>query len=142
MFLGQYHHSLDEKGRMTIPASFRELLENGVYLIQGFDQNLKLLTESAFMEMAGKVNSLSETDPKIRMLRRLVFSNAGKVELDRLGRILIPNFLREFAKLDNEAVIVGVGVAIEIWSPQAWQGQVEELSDPVANAQQFAEHDL
>jgi len=142
MFLGQYHHSLDEKGRMTIPASFRELLEDGVYLTQGFDRNIKLLTESAFMEMAGKVNKLSETDPKIRKLRRLVFSNAGKVEVDRLGRVLIPNYLRDFAKLEGEAVIVGVGEAIEIWSPEAWQGQVDELSDSDANAQQFAEHDL
>jgi MraZ protein len=142
MFLGQFHHSLDVKGRVTIPVSFREILADGAYVTQGFDQNLRLLTEPSFIDMAEKVNALSETNPKIRKLRRLVFSNARKVEIDRLGRVLIPNFLREFAKLEKDAVIVGVGEAIEIWSPPAWQEQVDDLSDPEVNAQQFAEHDL
>jgi len=142
MFLGQFQHSLDEKGRVTIPASFREILADGAYVTQGFDQNLRLLTEPSFLDMAEKVNNLSETNPKIRKLRRLVFANAGKVEMDRLGRVLIPYFLRQFAKLGKDAVIVGVGEAIEIWSPSAWQEQADDLSDPEANAQQFAEHDL
>ena len=142
MFLGQYHHTLDEKGRMTIPARFRDLLADGTYVTQGFDQNLKLLTEPAFEAMAAKVNGLSETNPKIRKLRRLFFASAGKVDLDRLGRVLIPQFLRDFAGLGKEAVIVGVGESIEIWSPDGWQKQLDELSDADANAQQFAELDL
>lgn len=142
MFLGQYHHSLDEKGRITVPARFRELLVDGAYVTQGFDKNLKLLTEPAFETMAEKVNRLSETDPRIRKLRRLYFSSAGRVELDKLGRVLIPGFLRDFAMLDREAVIVGVGEAIEIWSPEAWQEQLDGLSDADANANQFAELDL
>jgi len=142
MFLGQYHHSLDEKGRMTIPARFRELMLDGAYITQGFDQNLKLLTDSSFEAMANKVNRLSETNPKIRKLRRLFFSSADRVELDRLGRVLIPQFLRNFAGLEKEAVIVGVGESIEIWSPAFWQKQLEELSDAEENAQQFAELDL
>jgi len=142
MFLGQFYHSLDEKGRITIPANFRELMSDGAYVTQGFDQNLKLLTEQAFNEMAEKVNALSETDPKIRMLRRLFFSSAGKVDLDRLGRVLIPQFLRSFAKLEKDAVVVGVGEAIEIWSPAAWQEQLDALSNSDANAEQFAEHNL
>lgn len=142
MFLGQYSHSLDEKGRMTIPARFRESFADGVYITQGFDQNLKLLTDPAFETMAEKINHLSETNPKIRKLRRLYFASAGRVELDRLGRVLIPQFLRNFAGLEKEAVIVGVGEAIEIWSPEAWQDQLDELSDAQVNAEQFAELDL
>jgi MraZ protein len=142
MFLGQFYHTLDEKGRMTIPARFREVLADGAYVTQGFDQNLKLLTETAFEEMAGKVIRLSETNPKIRKLRRLFFSNAGRVELDRLGRVLIPQLMRDFARLEKEAVIVGVGDAIEIWSPVSWQEQLDELNDADANALQFAELDL
>jgi MraZ protein len=142
MFLGQFYHNLDEKGRVTIPANFRELLLDGGFVTQGFDKNLNLLTESAFTEMAGKVNSLSETDPNIRKLRRLFFANAGKVDLDRLGRILIPSYLREIAKLNKEVVIVGVGDAIEIWSPEYWQQQVDFLSDSDANAQQFKEFNI
>jgi MraZ protein len=66
MFLGQYNHTLDDKGRMTIPARFRDRLADGAYVTQGFDQNLKLQTETAFEAMAAKVNGLSETNPKIR----------------------------------------------------------------------------
>jgi MraZ protein len=142
MFLGQYHHAIDEKGRLTIPARYRDLLVNGAYVTQGFDLNLKLQTEPAFEAMADKVNRLSETNPKIRKLRRLFFASAGRVELDRLGRVLIPQFLRDFAGLEKEAVIVGVGEAIEIWSPESWNQQLDELNDTEANAQQFTELDL
>ncbi|MCJ7701107.1 MAG: division/cell wall cluster transcriptional repressor MraZ [Anaerolineales bacterium] len=127
---------------MTIPVRFRDSLVDGAYVTQGFDQNLKLQTEPVFELLAEKVNRLSDTDPKIRKLRRLFFSSAGRVELDRLGRILVPQFLREFAGLEDEAVIVGVGDSIEIWSPDAWQEQLESLGDAEANAQQFAELDL
>jgi MraZ protein len=142
MFLGQFQHSLDEKGRLTVPASFRELLVDGAYVTQGFDQNLKLLTEPAFEAMAEKVNQLSDTNPQIRKLRRLFFANASRVEMDRLGRVLIPQFLREFARLESDAVIVGVGKTIEIWSPESWREQLEDLSDAEANAQQYKEHDI
>jgi MraZ protein len=139
MFLGQFYHTLDEKGRLTIPASYREFLTDGAYVIQGFDKNLNLLTPTGFNKIAGNVNNMSGTDPVIRVLRRLVFSNAAKVDIDRLGRILIPGFLRKIANLDKEAVIVGIGDAVEIWSPESWQEQVEALSDSEANAQQFSE---
>lgn len=142
MFLGQYYHAVDEKGRLTIPAGFRDEFVDGVYVTQGFDRNLRLLTEEAFKEMSEKVVRLSETNPKIRKLRRLFFSTAGRVELDRLGRVLIPQFLRDFAGLEKEAVIVGVGSLIEIWSPDSWQEQLQEISNIEANAFEFIEHDL
>jgi len=82
------------------------------------------------------------TDPSIRQLRRLMFAAASEVQLDRIGRTLIPQFLREFAGLETEAVIVGVGEAIEIWSPEAWTEQESLLLDADANAQRFAELDL
>jgi MraZ protein len=142
MFLGQYHHNLDEKGRLTIPARFRDALAEGAYLTQGFDRNLRLLTQTDFEVMAEKVNHLSMTNPDIRQLRRLIFANASEVQLDRIGRTLIPQFLRDFAGLDSEAVIVGVGEAIEIWSPEAWLEQEGMIQDAEANAQRFAELDL
>ncbi len=142
MFLGQFYHTIDSKGRMTIPARMRDLLSDGVYLTQGFDRNLRLLNEPAFNAMAEKINHLSETNPKIRLLKRLFFSSASRVELDSLGRVLIPQFLRDFAALESEAVVVGVGEAIEIWSLSAWQEQLSALSDSDANAQQFSDLDL
>ena len=142
MFLGQYHHNLDEKGRLTIPARFRDALAEGAYLTQGFDRNLRLLTQADFEVMAEMVNRLSMTNPDIRQLRRLIFANASEVQLDRIGRTLIPQFLRDFAGLDSEAVVVGVGEAIEIWSPEAWAEQEGMIQDAEANAQRFAELDL
>jgi len=142
MFLGQYYHSLDEKGRLTIPAKLRELLAEGAYVTQGFDRNLRLLTKPDFEAMAETVNRLSMTNPDIRRLRRLLFANASQIDLDRIGRVLIPQFLRDFAGLESEAVIVGVGEAIEIWSPAAWQDEVDRLSNADLNAQQFADLDL
>jgi MraZ protein len=142
MFLGQYYHTVDEKGRLTIPAGFRDGFVDGLYITQGFDKNLVLLSEAVYQSKADKVLRMRETDPKTRKLRRLVFATAGRVELDRLGRVLIPQFLRDFASLGNEAVIVGVGNAIEIWSPTVWQEQLNDLSDSEVNAEQFMEHDL
>ena len=142
MFLGQYQHNLDDKGRLTIPAKFRDALSEGAYLTQGFDRNLRLITEADFEAMAAQINRLSMTDPAIRQLRRLIFATASEVQLDRIGRTLVPQFLREFAGLENEAVIVGVGEAIEIWSPEAWAEQEGLLQDADANAQRFAELDL
>jgi MraZ protein len=142
MFLGQYHHNLDEKGRLTIPARFREALAEGAYLTQGFDRNLRLLTQADFEAMAEKINRLSMTNPDIRQLRRLIFATASEVQLDRIGRTLIPQFLRDFAGLEGEAVIVGVGEAIEIWSPETWAEQEVLIQDAESNAQRFAELDL
>lgn len=142
MFLGQYRHTLDDKGRLTIPARFREELSEGAYLTQGFDQNLRLLTEPAFHAISEKLSQMKTTDPVTRELRRLVFATASQVDLDKVGRILIPQFLRDVAHLGNDAVVVGVGQVIEIWSPEAWDDQVTLLSDATANSQRFADLDL
>ncbi len=142
MFLGQYRHTLDEKGRLTIPARFRAGLSGGAYLTQGFDHNLRLLTETAFGAIYERLSQMKTTDPTARELRRLIFATATQVELDRVGRILIPQFLRDVASLESDAVIVGVGEAIEVWSTAAWEGQVTRLGDVDANSQRFAELDL
>ena len=142
MFLGQYRHTLDEKGRLTIPARFREELSGGAYLTQGFDHNLRLLTEPEFEAIYEKLSQMKTTDPTARELRRLIFATASQVDLDRVGRILIPQFLREVASLGSDAVIVGVGGAVEIWSPEAWEGQVTQLSDVDANSERYSDLDL
>jgi MraZ protein len=142
MFLGQYDHNIDEKGRLTVPARYRELLEEGAYITQGLDQNLWVLPAAMFDLMYKKVSEKSLTDPKARMLRRLVFSNADRVEVDKAGRMLIPSFLRQPNGLDGEAVIVGAGEYFEIWSRSEWQDQQKLLQDTEANQQRFADLDL
>ena len=142
MFLGQYEHSIDDKGRMTIPARYRELLEGGAYITQGFDQNLIVMTPDTFDQIYKRVNQMNTTDPLARQFRRFFFSNAEKVEADKLGRILIPAFLRETSGLDTSAVVVGVGSHFEIWAPHLWKKQTETLNDPALNEQRFSVLDL
>ncbi|MDZ4159124.1 MAG: division/cell wall cluster transcriptional repressor MraZ [Anaerolineaceae bacterium] len=142
MFLGKYEHAIDEKGRTTIPARYRELLEEGGYITQGFDQNLILLAASTFNRIYQRVNQMSMTDPATRQLRRLIFSNADRIIFDRAGRILIPQFLRQAAGLDGQAIILGLGDYVEIWSPENWSIQNQQLHAADANAQRFAALDL
>jgi MraZ protein len=143
MFLGQYHHSVDNKGRLTIPSRFRDyLLSDGAYVTLGFDHNLMLLSEPMFNIIYERVNRMNMTEPIARMLKRLIFASAERVEFDKVGRILIPEFLRESAGLIGEAVVVGVGSHLEIWEPVRWKEQVSKLQDEEANSQRFAMLDL
>ena len=138
MFLGQYRHSLDNKGRMIVPARFRESLDGTIYLTQGFDQNLRVLPEAAFVSIYQRVTEMSSTNPTARQLRRLIFSTAQQVDIDSNGRILIPKYLRDVANLNEEAIVVGVGEALEIWSPEAWETQNQLIQDSDSNAERFA----
>jgi MraZ protein len=142
MFLGQYRHSLDDKGRMIVPARFRDLLSGPIYLTQGFDQNLRVLPEAAFVSIYERVTEMSSTNPTARQLRRLIFSTAQQVDIDSNGRILIPKYLRDVASLSSEAIVVGVGEAVEIWSPEAWDNQNQILLDAESNAERFAALDI
>lgn len=142
MFLGQYYHNIDEKGRLTIPARFRELLSEGAFVTQGFDQNLMVLTAPNFNALSEAANSMSLTDENARFLKRLLFSTAERIVPDKNGRILVPNFLRGFANLTEEAVLVGAGAYFEIWAPPVWEGQLVQLQDSDANAKRFSDLNL
>jgi MraZ protein len=143
MFLGKYQHTLDNKGRLTIPSRFRELLvADGAYVTQGFDRNLMVHTVPAFERIYERVNHMNMTDANARLLKRLIFSTAERVEVDKAGRILIPEHLRQAAELNSEAIIVGAGEYFEIWTPEAWAEQVSQINDAEANTQRFALLDL
>lgn len=142
MFLGQYQHNLDNKGRLTIPARYRDLLDDGAFVTQGFDRNLMVLTIATFEAFSQRVKVMSITDSKARLLRRLLFSNGERVDVDKAGRILIPQFLRLAAGLDGEAMVVGVGDYFEIWSPMHWADQAVKLQDSEANADLFSVFDI
>jgi MraZ protein len=142
MFLGQYQHSIDEKGRLMVPARFRELLEGGAYLTQGFDKCLMVMTETHFKQVYDRITAMSLTDPTARMLRRLIFSNAYPVEVDKVGRILVPGNLRQFAGFESNTIVAGQGEYFEVWSPAEWEKQTAQLNDIEANTQRFATLDL
>lgn len=142
MFLGRYDHTIDEKGRLTIPVRFRELIVEGAFVTQGFDRNLMVLTPSAFDQVYAYINQVSMTNPDARQLKRLIFSSAERVEVDKVGRILVPQFQREFARLDTHAMLVGVGDYFEIWSPSEWEHQNELLQNAEANEHRFTAFNL
>lgn len=133
MFFGQYEHTIDAKGRLTIPSQFRELVTNGVYVTQGFDFNLTVYPKDLFEKISEKINKLSFTDSDARSLRRFIFANTAKLEFDTAGRILIPVFLKEMAGIDSVVIIVGTGDNFEIWSPENWAKQIKNMNNPEAN---------
>lgn len=139
MFLGRHTHNLDAKGRLAIPARYRDALAAGVVLTRGIDRCLALYPLEAWRPLAEKVSALPLTDADARNFRRMVFAEATDLGLDGQGRILIPPDLRRYAGLEREALVVGVDTSIEIWSPQRWEGVEASLeSDGAAIAQRLA----
>lgn len=143
MFLGQFQHNLDDKGRLMIPARFRDLLEGGAFITQGFDRCLMVMTESYFKQVYERIEAMNLADPTARLLRRLILSNAYPVEVDKIGRILVPQNLRSFLGLESgELVVAGQGQYFEVWTPALWSEQMAQLQDTEANTQRFSTLDL
>jgi MraZ protein len=143
MFLGQFQHNLDDKGRLMIPARFRELLEGGAFITQGFDKCLMVMTEAYFKQVYERIEAMNLADPTARLLRRLILSNAYPVEVDKVGRILMPQNLRTFLGIENgELIVSGQGEYFEVWTPALWSEQMAQLQDTDANNQRFSTLDL
>lgn len=143
MFLGQFKHNLDDKGRLMIPARYRELLAAGAYITQGFDRCLMVMTDDHFRQVYDRINSMNPADPLTRHLRRLILSNAYPVEIDKVGRILVPQNLREFLGVESgELMVAGQGDYFEVWTTAGWKMQMENLQNVEANEQRFATLDL
>ena len=142
MFLGQFQHNLDDKGRLMIPARFRELLAAGAFITQGFDKCLMVMTDVYFKQVYDRISAMNLADPMARLLRRLILSNAYPVEADKVGRILIPQNLRQVIMLESEAIVAGQGEYFEVWTPDAWNEQMAQLQDLETNDQRFAMLDL
>jgi len=142
MFLGQFQHNVDEKGRLMIPAAFRPTLEGGGYITQGFDRCLMVMTESYFQQVYERINSMNLADPTARLLRRLILSNAYPIGLDKVGRILVPQNLRQFIEFDGQAMVAGQGDYFEVWKPEDWDTQMEQIHDTEANSQRFSTLDI
>ena len=138
MFLGQYQHNLDEKGRLMIPARYRELLAAGAFIMQGFDRCLMVMTDVHFNEVYERINAMNMADPNARLLRRLILSTAYPIEIDKVGRILVPQVLREVNGLNGEAIVAGQGEYFEVWNPDDWNEQMDQLQDIETNNQRFA----
>ena len=127
MFKGTYHHRIDAKGRLPIPAAFRRALgEDRRVVVTLLDQCLAVYTEAEWARLESQLAALPAFSKQVKALTRLLVSRAADCELDVQGRILLPPTLRETAGLDRDAVVVGVLNRFEVWSPESWDGFVKE----------------
>lgn len=126
MFMGEYQHSIDEKGRMIVPAKFRDALGASFIVTRGLDNCLFVYPKEEWAVLEQKLKSLPLMKADARAFTRFFFSGATECELDKQGRINIPNTLCDFAKLDKECVVLGVSNRVEIWSKQVWESYFQQ----------------
>ena len=133
MFMCEYNHTIDAKGRLIIPSKFREALGDEFVVTKGMDGCLFVFDNSEWQAFEEKLRSLPMIDKEARQFTRYFLAGAASLEVDKQGRILLPAVLREFAEITKDAVLVGVGNRVEIWSKDRWEGTVtyqdmEEIS--------------
>ena len=124
MFKGEHHYSLDEKGRIVLPPKFRQALGRKVVVSRGLDECVAVYAPAEWARNEKKLRQLAVNR---RDFVRFVFASAEEVDLDRQGRMTIPQHLRQYAKIEREAVVVGVGSRLEIWSLQNWQRYIAKV---------------
>jgi MraZ protein len=139
MFLGQYEHTIDDKGRLTLPAKFRPGLVAGLVVTLGMDGCLFVFPRAKWEELAARIEALPITNPKARGLARLMFSSADDSGMDRQGRILIPAHLRTYAGLGSDVIVTGLNSRVELWQPARWRKlQSAEIEGDVLSAEDLA----
>jgi MraZ protein len=135
VFTGEYRHSVDGKGRIAVPSRFRAQLDTGAVVSRWLDDCLAIHTRAGWEALADKVATLPIADASARLFQRFIFAGAVETELDGQGRVLVPNYLREMAGLEGEAVVVGSRDHAEIWAPARWDTYRRGLEDPDTLAQ-------
>jgi len=137
MYFGKCTLPLNENCQLILPSNYRDAMSNTVYLTQGFDRNLFLLSPQAFNAIYSQVKATSISDPLARLLSRLFLGGAVELAIDSAGQIELPSNLCEYAGLSKEIIIVGQGEYSELWSPDLWQIQVDSLNDFTENPHRF-----
>jgi len=120
MFIGEYRHSLDNKNRLIMPAKFRDELGQNFVITKGLDNCLFIYSGEEWKIIESKLKALPMTNKDARAFVRFFFAGATECEIDKQGRALIPSNLKEFAKIDKDAVIIGVSTRLELWSLEEW----------------------
>lgn len=129
MLLGTYEHTLDEKARLTLPSRLRAKLGSIVYVSRGIENNLELRTVEEFSKWETELNNLESFKKDSRLLKRYIFSNSAEIDIDKTGRIKIPQNLLTMAKIDTnnrEVIILGVGSKLEIWNKQVYEQHMHD----------------
>jgi MraZ protein len=134
VFLGTHTPRLDEKGRLILPAKYREELSGGLVLTKGQERCLYVFPLSEFGRITEALRTAPVTAKAVRDYSRVFFASASDEELDRQGRITIPQSLREYAGLDRECVVIGANTRLEIWGAPAWAAYLDQQEDAFADA--------
>ncbi len=129
MFMGEFKHTIDGKGRLIVPSRFREGLGDNFVVTRGLDHCLFAYPLEEWRTLEQKLKQLPMTRGDARAFMRLFFSGAIDVEVDKQGRILIPQNLREYARLDKEVVVIGVSNRVEVWSQELWEKYSSEATE-------------
>lgn len=135
MFIGEYTHRIDDKGRLTLPTKFRAQLASGAVVTRGLDNSLFLYPLAEWKKLADKLAALPLSDPAARQFARLMLAGAMDVVPDRQGRISIPPYLRSYASLTGSVVVAGLYNRMEIWSEKSWNAfrdKTEKETDQIA----------
>lgn len=136
MFIGEYKHTIDIKGRLAVPVKFRADFKLGTVVTKGLDNCLFVFTKKSWQELANKLSKLPISQSKSRAFARMMLAGAMDVKLDKQGRIMLPDYLRKYSKLNKKAIIAGVFNRLEIWDEDLWKEykeSVEKESTKIAN---------
>ncbi len=137
MFIGEYKHNMDAKGRIAVPAKFRDELKEGAVVTKGLDNCLFLYSREAWNKLADKLANLPVSQSKARAFSRLMLAGAMDLEFDSQGRITLPEYLRKFANLDKKTIIAGLYDRLELWNEEDWgkyKESAEKESSEIAEA--------
>ena len=133
MFIGEYHHTIDEKGRIIIPVKFREELGNNFVITRGIENCLFVYSKENWAKITDKLNSLPFTKKDARTFHRFFMSGATDVELDKQGRVNISKPLIDYANLLKDCVIIGTGDRLEVWSQESWESFFDSTKDSMSD---------
>ena len=133
MFIGEYHHTIDEKGRIIIPAKFREELGNTFIITRGIENCLFVYSKENWAKITDKLSSLPFTKKDARTFNRFFMSGATNVELDKQGRVNISKPLIDYANLLKDCVIIGTGDRLEVWSQESWESFFDSTKDSMSD---------
>ncbi len=143
MFFGEFEHTIDSKGRLTIPAKFKEALAGGIVITRGLDGCLWAFTKNEWEKLAQKVAGASIGNQDARQFKRFLFFGASDSIPDRNGRVIIPPKLRAYAGIETDVVVAGAMDKIELWAPQRWEQEQESvIENPELLASHLADLDI
>jgi len=136
MFIGEYHHTIDEKGRLAVPVRFRAELAQGAVITRGLDSSLFLFPKEEWDKLANKLANLPLGQSNSRAFARLMLAGAMDVELDKQGRLILPEYLRQYAELGKNVVVAGLYNRLEVWGATKWE-EYKKITE--ADAEKIAE---